>query len=67
MHGLDYRPKDEASAAHIWQLLMVAQPPVMLFFAIQWLPRAPRQAASVLVLQIGAALAAVATVYLLKL
>jgi hypothetical protein len=56
---------DEGAAAHIWQLLMAAQAPVVLFFAVKWVPQSPRQAVPVLALQIGAALAAMAPVYLL--
>lgn len=56
---------DEGTAAHFWQLLMAAQVPVAAFFAIKWLPRSPRPALLVLALQIGAALAAAAPVFLL--
>lgn len=56
---------DEGAAAHIWQLLMAGQVPVVVFYAVKWLPRAPRTALPVLALQIGAALAALAPVYLL--
>jgi len=56
---------DEGAAAHIWQLLMAAQVPIVLFFAAKWLPRSPRQAVPVLALQAGAALAALAPVFLL--
>ena len=56
---------DEGAAAHVWQLLMAAQIPLVLFFAIKWLPQAPRQAGLILALQIGAALAAMAPVFLL--
>ncbi len=56
---------DEGTAAHIFQLLMAAQVPVVAFFAIRWLPRAPRQAFQVLVLQAGAALAAFVAVFFL--
>jgi len=56
---------DEGAAAHIWQLLMAAQLPIVLFFAIKWLPQSPRQAVPILALQVGAALAAMAPVYLL--
>ncbi len=55
---------DEGAAAHIWQVLMAAQVPIVLFFAIKWLPRSPRQAVPVLGLQVGAALAAMAPVFL---
>jgi DNA-binding CsgD family transcriptional regulator len=60
------RQSDEGTAAHIWQILMAGQIPIIVFFAIKWLPRAPRQALLVLVLQGGAALMALAPVYLLK-
>ena len=57
---------DEGSAAHIWQILMSAQIPIIAFFAVKWLPRTPRQALLVLALQFCAALAALAPVYILK-
>lgn len=56
---------DEGTPAHIFQLLMVAQIPVVAFFAIKWLPRAPRQTLHVLALQAGAGLAAFAAVFFL--
>jgi hypothetical protein len=61
------READEGTAAHIWQLLMIAQLPIIAFFAIKWLPRTPRQALLMLALQAGAALAALAPVFYLKL
>jgi hypothetical protein len=65
-HGLVREP-DEGTAAHLWQLLMAGQLPVLLFFAIKWLPRAPRQTLYVLALQAGAALASMAPVFFLGL
>jgi hypothetical protein len=59
------REPDEGTAAHLWQLLMAAQAPVVAVFAIRWLPRTPRSALPVLALQIGAALVALVPVYLL--
>ena len=56
---------DEGAAAHIWQLLMAVQAPIVLYFAIKWVPQSPRQAAPILALQVGAALAAMAPVFLL--
>ena len=56
---------DEGAAAHIWQLLMVAQVPIVLFFAIKWVPQSPRQAVLILALQVGAALVAMAPVFFL--
>ena len=57
------RQSDEGAAAHIWQLLMAGQVPVAAFYAVKWLPRAPRTAQRVLAVQAGAALAALAPVY----
>ena len=56
---------DEGAAAHIWQILMAAQAPIVLFFAIKWVPQSPRQAIAILALQALAALAAMAPVFLL--
>lgn len=56
---------DEGAAAHLWQVLMALQLPVIALFAIKWLPRSPRQALLVLGLQAGAALAALAPVFIL--
>jgi hypothetical protein len=61
------RETDEGAVAHIWQLLMDGQMPIVLFFAIKWLPRAPRQTLYVLAQQVGAALASFATVFFLGL
>jgi hypothetical protein len=60
------READEGTAAHLWQLLMAAQIPIIAFFAIRWLPQSPRSALAVLALQAVAALAALAPVYLLN-
>jgi hypothetical protein len=60
------RQADEGAEAHLWQLLMAGQLPVVAFFAITWLPRRPRQALLVLAVQGGAALAAAAPVFLLN-
>jgi hypothetical protein len=61
------READEGAAAHIWQLLMAGQMPVLAFFAIKWLPKAPRPTLYVLGLQAGAVLASMAPVFFLNL
>ena len=58
------READEGTAAHLFQLLIALQIPIVLFFAVRWLPRSPRQALQVLALQAAAGLAALAPVYL---
>ena len=62
MFGTAPQP-DEGTAAHVWQLLMLGQLPVVLYFAIRWLPADPRAAVLVLALQVGAALAALFPVW----
>ena len=57
--------KDEGAAAHMWQLLMVCQLPMIAFFAVKWIPQLPKQAIEVLGLQLLAAVAAIAPVFLL--
>jgi len=58
---------DEGAAAHLWQLLMAGQIPVMAYFAVRWLPAAPREGVRVLLTQLAAGLAAAAPVLLLHL
>ncbi len=60
------RQADEGTAAHLWQLLMAGQLPVIGFFAIKWFPRTPGPALLVLVLQAIAGLAAATPVFLLN-
>ena len=50
--------QDEGTAAHIWQLLMVAQMPIIAWNVLKWLPR-------VFLWQMAAFMAAVAPVFLL--
>jgi len=58
--------KDEGAPARLFQLLLLAQLPIMAMFAIKWLPRAPKQALLVLGIQVLAATLAVGTVLLLE-
>jgi hypothetical protein len=44
---------------------MAGQVPIVMFFALKWVPRAPRRALLILALQFAAALAAMAPVFLL--
>ncbi|MDE3073571.1 MAG: hypothetical protein KGJ63_12680 [Pseudomonadota bacterium] len=58
---------DEGAAAHVFQLLIAGQVPIVAFFAIKWLPRAPRFSLPVLALQFAAVAAALAPVYFFNL
>jgi hypothetical protein len=61
------READEGTAAHVWQLLMAGQLPIIVFFAFKRLPEAPRPTLQILAAQIAAAFAALAPVYWLGL
>jgi hypothetical protein len=61
------RQADEGTAAHIFQLLLLVQLPIVLYFAVRWLPHFPRSALLVLALQAAAGLAALAPVFFLNL
>ena len=56
---------DEGTPAHLFQLLMVIQAPIVVYFAAKWLPRDPARALRVLALQGGAVIAAFTAVYFL--
>ena len=54
---------DEGPTAHLFQILIVLEVPVVGYFALKWLPKNPGQALLVLALQAAAVLAAFASVY----
>ena len=56
---------DEGGPAHIWQLLMAGQVPIIIYYAVRWLPQAPGTAVRVLAVQAAAGIAAAAPVFLL--
>jgi hypothetical protein len=57
------READEGTAAHLWQILMAGQLPIIALFAIKWVPKNPKPALAVLALQAVAGLAALAPVF----
>jgi hypothetical protein len=59
------RQADEGAAAHLWQILMAGQLPIMAYFAIRYLPQRPTSAALILALQVLAVLTACAPILLL--
>ena len=66
MYGVTHEA-DEGTPAHIFQLLLIAQVPIVAYFMIRWGPETPKQAISVIALQAAAALAAIAPVLVLNL
>jgi len=63
MFGPPVRQPDEETAAHLFQIWFVLEVLAVAFFSIKWLSRRPRQALSILALQIIASLAACAPVF----
>jgi asparagine N-glycosylation enzyme membrane subunit Stt3 len=59
--------QDEGIGARVFQLLMGAQLPIILFFLLKWLPQKSKQALMVLVLQVLAIIIAFTPVYFLEL
>jgi hypothetical protein len=56
---------DEGTEAHIFQILLAGEIPLLVFYAVKWLPRAPKTALLVIGVQLGAVAAAMAPIYLL--
>lgn len=59
--------EDEGTAAHLFQLLLAGQVPIVAYFLFAWLPQAPKQAVLVLLLQIASGLLALLPVFILEL
>lgn len=59
--------EDERTGAHLFQLWLVLEPLMVGFFAVKWLPYAPKQALLILALQIVAALLPISIVFSLGL
>jgi len=68
MHAAIYgvvHEQDEGAAAHVFQFLMTVQLPVVGYFVLKWVRRAPRTATPVLAMQVGLWLLACASVAVL--
>ena len=61
------REAEEGATAHLWQILMAAQIPVVAYFAIKSLPQASGSTVKVVALQAGAVLANIAAVFFFNL
>jgi hypothetical protein len=58
---------DEGAFARSWQILVAGQAPIVAWFAVRWLPLAPRPGLVVLCTQLCAGVAALAPVFALHL
>lgn len=67
MFGAPIREVDEGTGVHLFQIWIVLELLTMAFFAIKWLPQAPKQALLVLALQIFATFLPIYMVFSLKL
>ena len=56
---------DEGTPAHLFQLLIALQVPIIAFFAMKWLPRTPTKAVRIMALQAAAVTVAFASVFFL--
>lgn len=61
--GTLVRQPDEGAGAHLFQILMPVQLLIIGFFALTWLPKKPKAASGVLIVQVAFALAVFAVVY----
>ena len=57
--------RDEGALAHLYQLLIAGEVPVILFFVVRWLRRAPLQGLRVVVAQAFALAAALVPVHMM--
>jgi hypothetical protein len=61
------RQEDEGTQAHIFQIWLVLEVVLVTVFAVEWVPRRPKQALIILAIQILGALAACAPVFYFRL
>jgi hypothetical protein len=60
------RRPDEGTAAHLFQMLMAGQVPLIAWFVVRWLPSSPSQGAFVVALQLAAVIPPFALLYLFE-
>lgn len=65
--GINREPHDEGTAAHLFQLLMGLQVPIIAYFAIKWLPKKPKLGLKIVAIQIFFIFVPFLLVYLLEL
>jgi hypothetical protein len=64
-HFAIYGLLHEGAAQHVFQILMIGQIPMVGWFAAKWLPQGPKEALLVLLLQAGAGITALTSLYFL--
>ena len=61
--GTPHREVDEGAAAHLFQIWLVVEVVMIIFFGVRWLAPRPKHAITIITLQIVLALAACAPVW----
>ena len=64
--GIAESQGDEGAPACIFQMLMLTQALIAVFFTVKWIPQMPKQALQILALQIFAALVPIALIFYLE-
>ncbi len=67
LHGAPVRQPDEGTAAHLFQIWLVLEFFMVVYFAMASLPKNPKQGAIILSIQIAAVLIGCSPVYYFKL
>lgn len=67
IYGVPVREPDEGTGVHLFQIWLALEVLAVIFFAFTWLPKAPKHAVFILVLQVGAALLPMSIVFFLNL
>jgi hypothetical protein len=62
-HGTPVREKDEGVGAHLFQIWLAIEVILIAYFAVTWLPRSPKQALVILLVQIAAVIVVCAPVF----
>lgn len=67
LFGVNRAPHDEGTPAHLFQILMAFQLPIIGFFVLKWLPEKPKEAIKILAIQIVAIIINFSLIYFLEL
>ncbi len=67
LFGVPARQSDEGTGAHLFQIWLVLEALLIIFFTAKWLPKEPKWTLAILALQILSALLVLAPVFILKL
>lgn len=58
--------QDERTAARIFQMLLIGQVPIVIYFASKWLPKSSKEATEIILLQATVALLSIVLILFLE-